>query len=359
MSYLELKDITKMFGAFKAVHDFNLSVEEGEMVALLGASGCGKTTTLRMIAGFTAPNSGVIAIGGNTVNQLPPYKRNIGIVFQNYALFPHLSTFDNVAFGLKLKKLPLADIKKRVADALALVKLSGLENRLPRELSGGQQQRVALARALVMEPMLLLLDEPLSNLDAKLRAEMQMEIKRIQREIGITTILVTHDQEEAMSLADRIVVMKEGMIQQVGTPREVFETPLNSFVADFMGFANFLKAKVLEINRETGVILTEVGGQIVEVGYPNIVTDHARSLKPQDEVTLAVRPESIQVDRGNNNTNAWEGIVAGHSYKGSVTRLVVEDFLGITLNIDVYDSHQINKGDMVQIHIPPEKIVLF
>jgi len=354
MSYIELMDVTKKFGAFEAVSNFNLSVDEGKLVSLLGASGCGKTTTLRMIAGFTAPTSGKISIGGQVVNQIPPYKRNIGIVFQNYALFPHLTTFDNVAFGLKLKKLASGEIKKRVSKALDLVKLSGLEERLPRELSGGQQQRVALARALVMEPTVLLLDEPLSNLDAKLRAEMQIEIKRIQKEVGITTILVTHDQEEAMSLADSIVVMKDGKILQTGSSREIFERPANSFVADFMGFSNFVNGKVIEINLAIGEITTEIMGQKVQVKYSG-----SEKLEVGDEVILAVRPESIQVNNSNSACNIWEGKVAALSYKGAITRLVIQDFLGITLNIDVYDSNLINGGDIVKVHIPKEKIALF
>lgn len=354
MSYIELLDATKKFGAFTAVDKFNLTVDEGKLVSLLGASGCGKTTTLRLIAGFTAPTSGKISIGGQVVNNIPPYKRNIGIVFQNYALFPHLTIFDNVAFGLKLKKLPSEEIKQRVSRALDLVRLSGLEERLPRELSGGQQQRVALARALVMEPTVLLLDEPLSNLDAKLRTEMQIEIKRIQKEIGITTILVTHDQEEAMSLADSIVVMKDGKILQTGSPRDIFENPTNGFVADFMGFSNFMSGKVLQIDNATGEITTEIMGQKVQAVYSG-----SESLKNGDEVILAVRPENIMVNTSESACNTWEGKVAALSYKGSVTRLVIQDFLGITLDIDVYDSHLISGGDTVKIHIPPKKIVLY
>jgi len=300
MAYLELIDVTKKFGDFTAVNNFNLSVNEGELVSLLGSSGCGKTTTLRMIAGFTAPTSGTIVVGGNVVNSLPPYKRNVGIVFQNYALFPHLTIFDNVAFGLKIKKLPKAEIIKRVGKALELVKLSGLEQRLPRELSGGQQQRVALARALVTEPTVLLLDEPLSNLDAKLRTEMQIEIKRIQKETGITTILVTHDQEEAMSLADRIVVMKDGMIQQEGIPREVFERPANPFVADFMGVSNFFDGKVLNVDPKTNEAKVKVEEQLITafIGQSDV--------KPGDEVTIAIRPEHIEVNNSSSGCNIWK-----------------------------------------------------
>lgn len=330
MSYLKLEKVTKKFGDFTAVKDFNLSVEEGELVSLLGASGCGKTTTLRMVAGFTTPTSGDIVIGEKRVNDLPPYKRNIGIVFQNYALFPHLSTFDNIAFGLRIKKLPPEDIKKRVAQALDLVRLSGLEERLPRELSGGQQQRVALARALVTEPTVLLLDEPLSNLDAKLRAEMQVEIRRIQQEIGITTILVTHDQEEAMSLADRIVVMREGSIQQVGSPREVFEKPKNSFVADFMGFSNFLKGKVVDFDADKGLATAQVQGHQIKA------YTYEESIASGDEVTLAIRPENVEIQSQEVSQNILAARVSNLNYKGSVTRLLV-DALETGLELDVRD----------------------
>ncbi|MBR2000669.1 MAG: ABC transporter ATP-binding protein, partial [Firmicutes bacterium] len=241
MATLELKNITKRFGDFTAVKDFNLTVEDGEMIALLGGSGCGKTTTLRMIAGFTEPTEGSIFVAGKEMGKIPPYKRNVGIFFQNYALFPHMTVFENVAFGLKLQKLPKAEIEQRVSEILSLVKLYGLEKRYPRELSGGQQQRVALARALVTRPSILLLDEPLSNLDAKLRVEMQVEIKRIQKELAITTIIVTHDHEEAVSLADRVIVMNAGQILQVGSPYEIFDKPNSEFIADFMGFSTFVK----------------------------------------------------------------------------------------------------------------------
>ena len=225
MATLELQGLTKRFGEFTAVDSMNLKAAEGEMIALLGGSGCGKTTTLRMIAGFTEPTAGQILVDGKNVSTIPPYRRNIGIFFQNYALFPHMTVFENVAFGLKLQKLPKNEIRERVEHMLALVKLTGMDKRYPRQLSGGQQQRVALARALVTRPSILLLDEPLSNLDAKLRVEMQVEIKRIQKELGITTIIVTHDHEEAVSLADRVIVMNAGHILQIGKPQEVFDRP--------------------------------------------------------------------------------------------------------------------------------------
>ena len=226
MATLELQGLTKRFGEFTAVDSMNLKAAEGEMIALLGGSGCGKTTTLRMIAGFTEPTAGQILVDGENVSTIPPYRRNIGIFFQNYALFPHMTVFENVAFGLKLQKLPKNEIRERVEHMLALVKLTGMDKRYPRQLSGGQQQRVALARALVTRPSILLLDEPLSNLDAKLRVEMQVEIKRIQKELGITTIIVTHDHEEAVSLADRVIVMNAGHILQIGPRKSLTGPPL-------------------------------------------------------------------------------------------------------------------------------------
>lgn len=259
MGYLKLNNLTKKYGDFTAVSNINIDLEKGEMVALLGGSGCGKTTILRMIAGFIEPNEGTVEIDGNVMNKIPAYKRNVGIFFQNYALFPHMTVFDNVAFSLKLKKLPKDEIKKKVEDILELVKLVGLGERYPRELSGGQQQRVALARALVMEPNVLLLDEPLSNLDAQLRIEMQVEIKRIQRHLGLTTIIVTHDQEEAVSLADRIIIMNAGHIYQMGTPKYVFNHPASPFVADFMGFSNFVEGTVDSVDSERISVKTSTG----------------------------------------------------------------------------------------------------
>jgi putative spermidine/putrescine transport system ATP-binding protein len=245
MARLEIEGLSKHYGPTVAVREVSLDVRDGEFVVLLGPSGCGKTTTLRMIAGFVAPTMGRVRIGGQDVTTLPPWKRNAGMVFQSYALFPHLSVAENVAFGLEMRNVPKSEIGGRVTEALRLVRLAGYAERLPRQLSGGQQQRVALARALVIRPDVLLLDEPLSNLDAKLRETVRVEIRELQHELGITTVMVTHDQEEALIMADRLVVMSEGSVRQVGSQRDLYERPADRFVAGFVGRSNLLPGKVV------------------------------------------------------------------------------------------------------------------
>jgi putative spermidine/putrescine transport system ATP-binding protein len=245
MARLEIERLSKHFGPTVAVHDVSLDVRDGEFVVLLGPSGCGKTTTLRMIAGFIAPTAGRVRLGGTDVTARPPWKRNAGMVFQSYALFPHLTVAENVAFGLEMRKVPRSEIASRIAEALRLVRLGGLSERLPRQLSGGQQQRVALARALIIRPDVLLLDEPLSNLDAKLRETVRVEIRELQHELGITTVMVTHDQEEALIMADRLVVMSEGSVRQVGSQRDLYERPADRFVAGFVGRSNLLAGTVV------------------------------------------------------------------------------------------------------------------
>lgn len=245
MSRISIEELSKYYPNFVAVDNFNLSVAQGEFIVFLGPSGCGKTTTLRMIAGFIEPTAGKIRVGDRDLTNIPTYDRNVGIVFQNYALFPHLTVFENVAFGLRRRKIAETEIVSSVQSALSMVQLDHLTSRMPRELSGGQQQRVALARAIVISPDVLLLDEPLSNLDAKLRLSIRKDIRTLQQKLGITTILVTHDQEEAMSLADRIVIIDQGKIQQIGSPQEIYSKPTNRFVADFIGAANFIEGKVI------------------------------------------------------------------------------------------------------------------
>jgi len=239
-----IKNAVKRYGDFQAINSISLNIKEGEFFTLLGPSGCGKTTLLRMIAGFNSIEGGDFYFGDRRINDVPAYKRDIGMVFQNYAIFPHLSVEDNVAYGLKARKMPADEIKKKVADALELVQISHLAKRMPNELSGGQQQRVALARAFVIEPSVLLMDEPLSNLDAKLRVQMRTVIKKLQHRLGITTIYVTHDQQEALAISDRIAVMKEGCIMQIGTPNEIYAKPKNPFVAGFIGVSNFLDCEI-------------------------------------------------------------------------------------------------------------------
>ncbi len=291
---LELKNIAKYFpsrggdGFVKAVDDVNLDIERGDFVTLLGPSGCGKTTTLRLIAGFEFPTAGHILLNGKPIDHLPPNERGMAMVFQSYAIFPHLNVYENVAYGLRIKKLKENVIKEKVARVMELTELTGLEQRAPNQLSGGQQQRVALARALVMEPEVLLFDEPLSNLDAKLRVQMRSEIRRIQQELGITSVYVTHDQDEAMVLSDVIVVMNSGKIQQAGSAVEIYRQPANRFVADFIGRANFVPVHVYG--------KTQAGWQCGLLGVPITVPNGAEGAgKPGNTASLLLRPESIVV----------------------------------------------------------------
>ncbi len=273
---------------FYAVHDVELDIKPGSFVTLLGPSGCGKTTTLRMIAGFESPDEGEIYLGGEPINSLTPNKRDTAMVFQSYALFPHYNVFDNVAYGLKLRKVPSAEIKERVSNILKLVELSDMEQRMTNQLSGGQQQRVALARALVVEPGVLLFDEPLSNLDAKLRVQMRTEIRRIQQALGITAIYVTHDQSEAMAISDNIILMKGGVIAQMGSPTEIYYHPNSEFVADFIGECNFLRCEVK--GREGEDTVVTVDGHPVKVRSDNNITGNAE---------IVLRPEAIEIaDQG-------------------------------------------------------------
>ena len=346
MASLTLSHVSKKFGDFFAVDNISLDVGDGEMVALLGGSGCGKTTTLRMIAGFASVTSGDILLDGKRINDLPAYKRNIGIFFQNYALFPHMTTFDNVAFGLKLQKLKKEEIALRVKDMLALVKLSGLEKRYPRELSGGQQQRVALARALVTRPCVLLLDEPLSNLDAKLRAEMQVELKKLQKELKFTTIIVTHDQEEAVSLADRVIVMNGGKLLQTGCPREIFDCPASLYVADFMGFCNFFEGTRTPSNlfeSKNGIAVPLSAGTTMTIGTPAVLT---------------IRPENVRVSR-TPDLNEIRGMVENVIYKGNVTRLEITGVFEETLYANIRDDASYQPGDVVYVSLPANKLLIY
>ncbi len=285
---VELVDVTKVFDSgVVAVDRVSLQIYQGEFFSLLGPSGCGKTTTLRMIAGFEHPTSGEVRIEGRPMGHTPPFRRNVNTVFQNYALFPHMTVFENVAFGLRMKRVPRDEIVRRVREALQLVRLSGFEERYPRQLSGGQQQRVALARALVNRPRVLLLDEPLGALDLKLRKEMQLELKHLQMTVGITFIYVTHDQEEALTMSDRIAVMNAGRVLQVGTPVEIYERPTSRFVADFIGESNFLPGRVVDVDRDVATVLV-AGERPVRV---RIETPVAAG----QPVTVAIRPEKIRV----------------------------------------------------------------
>ena len=338
--YLSLQNITKVFasrgevGEVTAVRDATLEIEKGELVTLLGPSGCGKTTTLRMIAGFEFPTYGRIILDGQDINPLPPHKRDMSMVFQSYAIFPHLNVFENIAYGLNVQHLSNAEIERRVGKVLELVHLEGFGQRAPTQLSGGQQQRVALARALVMEPKVLLMDEPLSNLDAKLREEMRTEIRRIQKELNITSVYVTHDQIEAMTLSDRIVVMNLGVIEQIGTPLEMYRYPNSRFVADFIGRANFVPGVIQEQTSQKLTVTTL--GEVVPL--KNV----QRIFKVHEEVTLIVRPEMIRVKK------------TGELFKGVIRRAV---YLGDVCEYDVEVSGQLLTGletDPNQMELIPE-----
>jgi putative spermidine/putrescine transport system ATP-binding protein len=344
MARLELTGLTKTYGDVRAVTGVDLDIREGELVVLLGPSGCGKTTTLRMIAGFVAPTSGEIRLGGSDITRRPPWKRNTGLVFQSYALFPHLNVTENIAFGLRMRKLPQAAVAAKVAEVLRLVRLEGLAERLPRELSGGQQQRVALARALVIEPDILLLDEPLSNLDAKLRGEVRVEIRELQKKLGLTTVMVTHDQEEALTMADRLVVMSNGEVQQVGSQRELYEKPANTFVAGFVGRTNLIRGRV----QSPGLFVSESGLSIRchDKAAPH---GHTLSLRPE-RLSLAIAPFA-------GDDNSFPGTVEFVSYLGGLleyyVRLTPHDRLIVQVPNKLADpAHAV--GDRIHLHWPAE-----
>ena len=332
---------------FYAVHDVALDIAPGSFVTLLGPSGCGKTTTLRMIAGFESPDEGEIYLGGEPINELTPNKRDTAMVFQSYALFPHYNVFDNVAYGLRLRKVPKDEITRRVTDILALVELSGMEQRMTNQLSGGQQQRVALARALVVEPGVLLFDEPLSNLDAKLRVQMRTEIRRIQQALGITAIYVTHDQSEAMSISDNIILMKGGVVAQMGTPHEIYYRPNSEFVADFIGECNFLKGVAGNGYTEGNKYITEV--QLPQ-GTVSVVTEKKHDIGSACEIVL--RPEAIRIDDEGQLPCKVELSCFMGSYQNYHVR-VGDTLVKITDNCPV-NKKIFNVGDHAYISFAPE-----
>jgi putative spermidine/putrescine transport system ATP-binding protein len=314
-SAVRLLGASKRFGEITALDDARLSIRRGELMTLLGPSGCGKTTLLNLVAGFLVADSGEIEIDGKLVNDIPTYKREIGMMFQSYALFPHMSIADNVGYGLRMRGIAKPDQRRRVAEALSLVRLTGVEDRRPHQLSGGQQQRVALARALVISPKVLLLDEPFSALDRNLRASMQIEIKEIQRQIGVTTIFVTHDQGEALSLSDRIAVMFEGRIRQVGTPDEIYRRPADRFVASFVGDVNVLRGR---LDRVDGQAIVTMGAARISVPREPLAR-----VQSGDRVDLFIRPEQLRFANAGEPI-AVEGTVAAHIYQGGYVNLYLE-----------------------------------
>ena len=348
MSFLSIEHLTKSYGAQQVVQRFDLDVQPGEFVSFLGPSGCGKTTTLRMIAGFETATSGVIRIEGREVTHLPPNARNVGMVFQNYALFPNMTVAQNVAFGLKVAKTGAAVLRARVAEMLDVVKLGHLAERYPYQISGGQQQRVALARALATSPKLLLLDAPLSALDAKVRVALRDELKALQRTLGITTVFVTHDQEEALSMSDRIVVMNEGRIEQLGTPFEIYNRPKTRFVASFIGTLNILTVEVVDAGR--GAI--RIDGQDARVGQ-------GISAAAGSGCAVALRPEAVTLQDPGNGCNRVEGTIEDVAFLGAVVRIKV-GVGGSRILLDRFNSPGLPPpvpGERVTLHFSPDDLV--
>jgi spermidine/putrescine ABC transporter ATP-binding subunit len=340
---VELVGCTRDYAGVRAVAGLDLTIHEGELLSLLGPSGCGKTTTLNLIAGFVPPTAGRVRIDGQDVTDRPAHERGLGVVFQSYALFPHLSVFENVAFGLRERRTPRVDVERRVRAALALVRLDARAEHRPSQLSGGMQQRVALARALVYEPRVLLLDEPLAALDKKLREEMRGELREIQRSVGITTVFVTHDQAEALGLSDRIAVMQGGRIEQLGAPREIYERPATRFVAEFIGASTVLRGRATAADR-----VTLLGGEAVRV----VGLDGLRVGEP---VELAIRPERVRLT-GGAAENVVDARVAGVVYQGVQTEVTVEIGGGQRLLVFVPEPvpTALAAGQALRLHLPPE-----
>ena len=354
-SLLEIRNLTKRYGENTVLRNLSFTVRRGEVIVVLGPSGCGKSTLLRCINALEPIQGGEILLGGEVIDRspagLPALRRRIGMVFQSYELFPHMTVFENVAFGLKLQKLPKNEIRERVERMLALVKLTGMDKRYPRQLSGGQQQRVALARALVTRPSILLLDEPLSNLDAKLRVEMQVEIKRIQKELGITTIIVTHDHEEAVSLADRVIVMNAGHILQIGKPQEVFDRPASPFIADFMGFSTFLHG--IAAGAEGDMRLIRCGAHTLQVP-----AEAAQELSEGDACILAIRSENIRTAE-QEGVNTVRGTVKSATYKGHTTRLEVSGCFEEMVYPAIHEYADVQEGSEVLLHFPAQHFCVY
>lgn len=347
---VELRAIKKNYGPVVAVESMDLTVHEGEFVSFLGPSGCGKTTTLRMIAGLESPSSGEIYVRGKFMNDVPIHKRNIGIVFQNYALFPHKTVFDNVAFGLRYRNFPKSEIGKRVQDVISMVQLDGMAKRYPAELSGGQQQRVALARAIVIQPDLLLLDEPLSALDANLREDMRVELKQIQRETGITTLFITHDQSEALAMSDRIAVMSKGKVEQLDEPQVLYNRPKTIFCASFLGNANLLKAKVIDGKPGAWRIKTD--------GFTWLSASD-KDLQENQEITAVLRAEHFELADDKAKDNVFSVSIKNVDYLGISAHYLVETDFGVKLELfGSVGKKPLQVGDLINVYISPDNIVL-
>ena len=355
---VQLEGVNKYFGKNHVVKNLNLSVEEGEFLTLLGSSGCGKTTTLRMIAGFEEPTSGSILVEGQAVEEKEPFERNVNTVFQSYALFPHKTIYDNVAYGLKMKKVPKTEIARRVKEIMALVQLTGFEERYPSQLSGGQKQRVAIARALINRPRVLLLDEPLGALDLKLRKEMQLELKRLQRKLNITFIYVTHDQEEALTMSDRIAVMHDGILDQLGTPEEIYEQPRTKFVATFIGETNIFEGNIKELAMGRVAVRIE-NGVIRGCGYV---------FSRNEYITVSVRPEKMKFSAAPVKGFQLEAQVKDYVYAGSVVKCIAVLQNGMEIKMDRLAGEELpepgsiihpwwEEKDAVLLHNPENQVL--
>jgi iron(III) transport system ATP-binding protein len=343
-----LNKIWKRFGTSAVLRDISIEVASQELFFLLGPSGCGKTTLLRLIAGFYQPDEGELYFGERPMNGVPPHRRNTGMVFQNYALWPHLTVAENVAYGLDVRGIAAAEKLQRVAEALGIVQMQDYAARSPNQLSGGQQQRVALARALVVRPDVLLLDEPLSNLDARLRLEMREEIRRIHDQTRITTIYVTHDQKESLSMADRIAVLRDGVVEQIGDPRQVYRAPANRFVADFIGETNWLPAEILESGQ---------GRVLVQTGFASFETEGSGAMKAGETVWLGFRPEAVRI--GPASVNSLTTGIASVSYLGEIEQYLLELEGGLRIKAFEQNPSEIRRvGTMLQVHIRPDDLLL-
>src|SRR5215471_3320460 len=357
MAGITIRGLSKSFGAnseVTAVSDISLEIADNSFVTLLGPSGCGKTTTLRLIAGYLVPDAGAIEVDGQIISSssavVSPEARGMGMVFQNYAIWPHKTVYENVVFGLKLRKVPAAEAKKKVTEALALVNLAGLEQRYPNELSGGQQQRVALARSLVVEPKILLLDEPLSNLDAKLRERMRTELKELQRRTGITFVYVTHDQSEALALSDMVAVIHGGRLQQYGTPFAVYSRPANRTVADFMGLVNLVPGRVIEAEDGAGTI--EAGGLRLKIPQPD-------GTKPGETVEVAIRPENIRLAPDGGEDGLARATISDHTFLGNVSEYHARLDSGLVLRVQTHPLQCFAVGDSVAVEVDATQCTVF
>ena len=347
---VELVGVNKLYGTNHVVKDLNIEVEEGEFLTLLGSSGCGKTTTLRMIAGFEEPSTGTIKVEGESIEEKEPFERDVNTVFQTYALFPHKTIFDNIAYGLKMKKVPKAEIKERVLEMMEMVQLSGFEKRYPSQLSGGQKRRVAIARALINKPKVLLLDEPLGALDLKLRKQMQLELKRLQKKLNITFIYVTHDQEEALTMSDRIAIMHDGVVDQLASPTEIYEHPATRFVATFVGETNIYDGCITSINNQVATVTLENGAVKVKCDDSFSILEYA---------TISVRPEKMRFDTVSHEGFELVAVVKDYIYVGSVLKCIVTLPNGNELKIERLAGQELPAiGSVIYPYWDPEDAVL-